>query len=118
MKKYILLIVVAFATIGVNAQKNEKFIKVRECYVSTIAAEYSLDEDQQESLSEAFTKKSKESNTLKKQMNAGSITKEQRQAKMAEVNAEFFNLLKTLTGKKLKELKAYDKETRAKCINR
>ena len=115
MKKYILLVVVVLATIGVNAQKNQKFIKLKECYVSTIATDYSLDEKQQASLSEAYTKRSKATYALKKQMDAGSITKEERQAKMKEVSTEYYNLLKTFTGKKVKELRAYDKEIKTKC---
>ena len=114
MKKLSLVLMVFFIALTINAQK-KKETPVNDCYIETAVSVLGLNENQKQTLVDAFYTRARKTGELNKKLKTGQLTKEQKASEQQVVNNEYVKILMNLTGKKRKELNAFDKETKKKC---
>ena len=116
MKKIVLtlLLVVSFATTYGQNKYQERQNKY---FVEAAAKEYKLDEAQQKELAEIRTVMVLAYGESQKEFKAGTITKEEKQAKNGTASKAFNNGVIKLTGKNYKELAPFFKRMRDELKN-
>ena len=116
MKKILLLSAIILVTVCATGQEKKSDL-MRKCYVESAAARYDLDEAQQKTLSEAYVARKKAANEINKKKKSGEISAEMIQSQKQANYSTFMDVLKALTGKKQRELTAFDSETYKKCAH-
>lgn len=114
MKKYFLFIAVLLISISANSQK-KKSTKRNQCYIETAVNEFSLSDENRETLEQLFYDKEEKRTAIFKKVKEEELTREEGKTQARVLNRAYFTQLANLTGKTRKEITAFEKTTKQKC---